>query len=124
MRYIDGNSQGCRYLHAVFALKNPFHCAHVSLIPAVDPDGDYICHWSAELSPEEMFTQTEVDGLFDLSVRNPEVARIGSGYLGSSHRKQSTELKEIQEVGKEIKERKKEKEKKYLINNMIRRSNH
>ena len=64
--WIDGNSQGCRYLHAVFALTNPFHCAHVLLIPAKDPKGNYICHWSADLSPDELFTQTKIDGLYDL----------------------------------------------------------
>ena len=65
-RYVNGNSQGCRYLHAVFALTNPFHCAHVSLIPAKDPKGNYICHWSADLSPDELFTQTDIDGLYAL----------------------------------------------------------
>ena len=65
-RYVDGNSQGCRYLHAVFALTNPFHCAHVSLIPAKDPKGNMKCHMSANTSPDEYFSQTEIDGLYDL----------------------------------------------------------
>jgi len=63
---VDGNSQGCRYLHAVFAQTNPSHCAHVSLIPAKDPKGNSKCQTSAGLSPDEFFTQTEIDGLYDL----------------------------------------------------------
>ena len=102
-RYVNGNSQGCRYLHAVFALTNPFHCAHVSLIPAKDPKGNYICHWSADLSPDELFTQTKIDGLYDLCGTQT--------LLGlDQDQKQSPKFKKIKEVGEERnKERNKKK---------------
>ena len=64
--WIDGNSKGCRYLHAEFALKNTFHCAHVSLIPAEDPKGNTKCQTSAYLSPDKFFTQTEIDRLYEI----------------------------------------------------------
>ena len=64
--WIDGNSRGCRYLHAVFARTNQFHCAHVSFIPAEDSKGDIKCQTSANMLPEEFFTQTEINSLYDL----------------------------------------------------------
>lgn len=36
---VDGNTQGCRSLHATFAQENSKHCAHISFTPAEDPNG-------------------------------------------------------------------------------------
>jgi len=68
--WVDGKTQGCRYLHSVFALTNTYHCAHVSLIPAEDPKGNIKCQTSAYVSPKEFFTQTEIDRLYDLCGRH------------------------------------------------------
>ena len=62
----DGNSLSCRYLHTVFAATNTNHCAHISLIPAEDPKGNMKCQASANTAPDEYFSQTEIDGLYDL----------------------------------------------------------
>ena len=48
--YVDGKSQGCRFLHAVFAAEDEKHCPHISFEPAVDVDGKEKCQASA-LSP-------------------------------------------------------------------------
>jgi hypothetical protein len=46
--YVDGKSQGCRFLHAVFAAEDEMHCPHISFVPAVDVDGKEKCQTSAE----------------------------------------------------------------------------
>lgn len=71
--YINGKSQGCRYLHAAFAYRNPHdHCAHVSLAPREDPKGRIRCqfgHWTGHnfgeqseprLVPEDLFGADEL----------------------------------------------------------------
>ena len=45
--YIDGKSQGCRFLHAVFAAENEAHCPHISLIPIKDINDKTVCQESA-----------------------------------------------------------------------------
>ena len=45
--YIDGKSQGCRFLHAVFAAENDAHCPHISLIPIKDINEKTVCQESA-----------------------------------------------------------------------------
>lgn len=56
--YVDGNSFGCRILHAAFAVTNPTgHCAHVTLDPAdVDVKGNLRCAESAGTTPLDLFT--------------------------------------------------------------------
>lgn len=44
--YADGNTQGCRVLHASFAVNNPFHCAHLAFEPTEDPAGVVKCQVS------------------------------------------------------------------------------
>lgn len=39
----DGNSYGCRAMHAVFAAKNSHHCAHLSFEPQEDASGQIKC---------------------------------------------------------------------------------
>jgi hypothetical protein len=58
--YVDGKSQGCRALHAVFAETNPInHCAHLSFIPMQDPSGIIKCQSSKNKLPSELFTEKE-----------------------------------------------------------------
>jgi hypothetical protein len=58
--HIDGNTQGCRALHAVFAKTNPeAHCAHLSFSPLKDPNGNLVCQNSAFLPPSELFTESD-----------------------------------------------------------------
>lgn len=58
--YADGNTRACRVVHAVFAERNPFHCAHISLVPVEDPNGKIKCQESAGLKPTDMFTEDEI----------------------------------------------------------------
>jgi len=56
--YIDGNTSGCRTLHAAFAEKNPFHCPHISFMPVADPAGGIKCQdetTANRVSPEDVF---------------------------------------------------------------------
>jgi hypothetical protein len=58
--YIDGKSQGCRALHAVFANTNPInHCAHLSYTPLQDPAGNIKCQISKNKLPSELFTEQD-----------------------------------------------------------------
>jgi hypothetical protein len=59
--YVDGKSQGCRALHAVFAETNPTnHCAHLSFTPLQDPSGNIKCQSSKNKLPSELFTANEI----------------------------------------------------------------
>ena len=59
-QYIDGKSQGCRALHAVFAFANPKqHCAHLSFTPLADPSGNVKCQTSQGTSPSDLFTEAD-----------------------------------------------------------------
>lgn len=55
--YVDGNSLGCRILHAAFAISNPEgHCAHVTLDPFdVDRLGGLRCSTSSRITPLDLF---------------------------------------------------------------------
>lgn len=57
--HFDGNSTGCRSLHAAFAWKNTDHCAHLSFEPMEDPYGKIKCQTSANISPKTIFTESE-----------------------------------------------------------------
>lgn len=65
--YLDGYDFGCRSLHAVFAAKNPLHCAHVSLIPAKDSNGNVICQKSKSLLPSDYFSDADVQVFSDFA---------------------------------------------------------
>ena len=66
--YIDGKSQGCRVLHAVFANTNPDnHCAHLSFTPLEDPNGSIKCQSSKGTLPSSLFTERELQLFKDFS---------------------------------------------------------
>lgn len=57
---VDGKTQTCRALHAVFAQKNPeMHCAHLSFEPMKDPKGRIKCQTSGTTVPTDLFTENE-----------------------------------------------------------------
>lgn len=59
---LDGNSQGCRALHAVFAQSNPDdHCAHVAFDPTMDAKGRIKCQESKEISPRSQISEEDWD---------------------------------------------------------------
>jgi len=59
LSHFEGNSQGCRALHSVFALTNLNHCPHVSFSPMEDPNGKIKCQTSQLLDPSELFTEED-----------------------------------------------------------------
>lgn len=62
LHYIDGNTQGCRFLHSVLARYNPTtHCPHLSLEPISDPNGLVKCQSSKGATPEDYFTPSDFD---------------------------------------------------------------
>jgi len=58
--YRDGNTQGCRWLHAVFASTNANHCAHLSFKPMADPRGRVKCQVSEQLQVSDRFSDDEL----------------------------------------------------------------
>ena len=59
--YVDGNSQGCRALHAAFAATNPEnHCVHVALDERVDPSGRIKCQVSSNRNLEDAFSKRDL----------------------------------------------------------------
>ena len=66
--FIDGKSQGCRSLHAVFASTNPDnHCAHLSFTPVEDPHGNIKCQTSKGTLASSLFTESELQTFKDFS---------------------------------------------------------
>jgi hypothetical protein len=58
---IDGNSIGCRILHAVFASENNDHCPHISFEPMEDVNGFIKCQNSKLIDVNDLFTEEEID---------------------------------------------------------------
>ena len=77
LSHVDGNSQGCRALHSVFATLNPgLHCAHLSFDPMQDPNGQIKCQQTKQVKPTDLFAKDDFMLLSDFSLRNdidPEV---------------------------------------------------
>ena len=63
LTYIDGNTKGCRILHAVFAKTNPDHCPHISFEADEDVNDLVKCNESKRTLPTDLFTEEQL-GLF------------------------------------------------------------
>lgn len=59
--YVDGNSQGCRVLHASMASLSAKHCPHLSFVPMVDECGKMKCQESHGVRPDDLFDPEEFD---------------------------------------------------------------
>eukprot|EP00656_Telonema_subtile_P048721 TRINITY_DN5880_c0_g1_i2.p1 TRINITY_DN5880_c0_g1~~TRINITY_DN5880_c0_g1_i2.p1 ORF type:complete len:385 (+),score=49.41 TRINITY_DN5880_c0_g1_i2:182-1336(+) len=57
--HVDGNTSGCRLLHAVFADSNPDHCNHISFTPRSDPKGRIKCQTSLNIPHGYGFTDAD-----------------------------------------------------------------
>jgi len=57
---VDGNSIGCRSLHAVFAAENPKHCAHISFEPMEDPLCRIKCQESALIDVMDLYNTADI----------------------------------------------------------------
>jgi len=71
--YFDSNTQGCRYLHSVFAANNPVHCAHLSFIPAEDPNKKIKCQTSANMQPSDLFSEEDIYNLKSICSSEPQL---------------------------------------------------
>lgn len=58
--YVDGNTKSCRKLHAVFAVDNAHHCAHLSFKPMADPKGKIKCQESAQQPISDLFSDDDL----------------------------------------------------------------
>lgn len=57
---VDGNSTGCRHMHASLALQSPaIHCPHLSFTPMEDKDGKVECSASNDFSQEDFFSRSD-----------------------------------------------------------------
>jgi hypothetical protein len=80
--YIDGNSQGCRALHSVFAERNPEnHCAHISFEPMEDPNNKVKCQESAGISPSDLFTEYDFGVFYAFCSDNGIDPEVGHDYV-------------------------------------------
>lgn len=75
---VDGNSLGCRALHAAFAFTNPTnHCPHVSLDSFADPKGRELCQDSADIDVVDLFSNDDIEYIRDYTTRRGLDADIG-----------------------------------------------
>lgn len=58
--YADGMDYSCRVLHSTFVPANPFHCNHLSFVPAEDPSGAIKCQSSAKLPISVLFSSADL----------------------------------------------------------------
>ena len=75
--YIDGNSQGCRALHGVFAEINTDHCAHIAFPPTKDPNGKIKCQQSEGIDVMDLFTEDDLTKFRQFEVDNGIDPAIG-----------------------------------------------
>ena len=66
--HVDGKSQGCRALHAVFAAVNDVHCPHLSFTPLQDVNGKIKCQTVGNIQPQDLFTAAEITKFFDIGL--------------------------------------------------------
>ncbi len=59
--YLDGNTKGCRILHAAFASVNENHCPHLSFTPEKDYLGHVKCQESQGRVASDLFSPFELD---------------------------------------------------------------
>lgn len=59
--YFDGNSQGCRIVHAVLAQVNEKHCAHLAFEPTADTDGKIKCQESLGYLRTDFFEESDIE---------------------------------------------------------------
>lgn len=65
--YVDGNSTGCRIIHASLAqIKPAIHCPHVSL----DPTESSFCKKSSNRTIEELFTNADMETYRKFAIAN------------------------------------------------------
>ncbi len=58
---LDGNTFGCRLLHASLATENSDHCPHISFLPEEDKNGNIKCQESKGVAASDLFTEFELD---------------------------------------------------------------
>jgi hypothetical protein len=69
--YVDGNSQGCRALHGIFAETNPQkHCPHLSFSPQADSDGKLKCQDSEGIKVTELFSEEDLGAFRQFCEKN------------------------------------------------------
>lgn len=80
---VDGNTQGCRAMYAVFALQNPEnHCPHVALDQIADPNGEFRCQTSQEIAIQTLFSASDIR--FFQEFLNEHDMRPNMGFLDIS----------------------------------------
>jgi hypothetical protein len=77
----DGNTQGCRGIHVVFADTNPKHCPHVSLTATPDHKGRIKCQSSANIQVDSLFTDRDVKKYQRFSRRHNIDPDLGHDYV-------------------------------------------
>lgn len=71
--HFDGNSQGCRVLHAAFASTNPDpnqHCPHISFAKIPDARDRFKCQDTSSTPPSDLFTDNDFASYRAFSEKN------------------------------------------------------
>jgi len=76
--HVDGNSQGCRFLHAMMATFNVKHCAHLAFNPMFDTDGKIKCQESLGLLRSDLFDESDI--ISHMAFQKNVGIKAGSGY--------------------------------------------
>uniref|UniRef100_A0A7S3L903 Uncharacterized protein n=1 Tax=Amphora coffeiformis TaxID=265554 RepID=A0A7S3L903_9STRA len=71
--YVVGNTQGCRFLHSVFARTNPNHCPHISFAPVEDSKGAFKCQSTPFINVTDLFTEDEIAAIEQFCLDVPEI---------------------------------------------------
>lgn len=58
--FLDGNSKGCRAIHAFLASSNDIHCPHITFEAEEDINGQVKCNESAGILKSNVFTEEEI----------------------------------------------------------------
>lgn len=59
-RVLDGNSTGCRLVHAALARKRDTHCPHISFFPEEDENGKFKCQESNNFRVDDLFDERDL----------------------------------------------------------------
>merc|ERR1712183_42673 len=86
---------------SVFANENPVHCAHLSLTPAKDPNGEIKCQMGQKLLVEDLFTKADIDTFTQICGNAPELGNEECSLVV----KKKNDKKEFQENSKKEKEK-------------------
>jgi hypothetical protein len=81
---VDGNSVGCRMLHAVLAESRRVHCPHISFEPLADFQNQIKCQTEGSLTVSDLFTTEDLEAFDEYAVARGLNPNIGHDWTDGS----------------------------------------